>query len=139
MNDNRQSSLDDPVRDAINGAQEFTDPLDDLVQKTANDPGAPFAPEILAKLAELRKEHRAEFEKLRAQLKKAGCRITELDKAISAESGDTGGQGSTQADFLIDLAQSALLFHTADTTGYADLTVNGHRETWSIRSKGFRR
>jgi hypothetical protein len=30
------------------------------------------------------------------------------------------------------------LFHTADLVGYADMTIDGHRETWPIRSKGFR-
>jgi hypothetical protein len=40
---------------------------------------------------------------------------------------------------LIELAQSADLFHTPDSTAYADLDINGHRETWPIRAKGFRR
>src|SRR5262249_34421214 len=44
-----------------------------------------------------------------------------------------------QADILIGLAQSAELFHSPDGTGFADLDINGHRETWPIRSKGFRR
>ena len=76
---------------------------------------------------------------LRAQLKKAGCRVTALDEAIAEESGAKGGRGPTQADILIDLAQSAELFHTPDGTGFADLDINGHRETWAIRAKGFRR
>jgi hypothetical protein len=139
MNDNGPSGSDDPVRDAIDGAQEFTDPLDDLVQKTANDPGTPFKREVLVKLAELMKENRAEFEKLRAELKEAGCRVTELDKAISVESGDAKGQRSTQTGVLLDLALSAELFHTPDTQGYADVNINDHRETWPIRSRGFRR
>ena len=50
-----------------------------------------------------------------------------------------GGRGPTQADILIDLAQSAELFHAPDGTGFADLDINGHRETWPIRAKGFRR
>jgi len=62
-----------------------------------------------------------------------------LDEAIAEENGDIGGRGPTQADILIDLAQSAELFHASDGTGYADLDINGHRETWPIRSKGFRR
>jgi hypothetical protein len=44
-----------------------------------------------------------------------------------------------QADVLIEIAESANLFHAADGTAYADLDINGHRETWAIRSKGFRR
>ena len=46
---------------------------------------------------------------------------------------------ANQADFLIELAQAAELFHTADGTGFADLDVNGHRQTLAIRGKGFRR
>ena len=90
-------------------------------------------------LAALKKDDRAAFEALRAQLKSAGCRVTALDEAIAEESGDIGGRGPTQADILIDLAQSAELFHAPDGTGFADLDINGHRETWPIRSKGFRR
>ena len=103
------------------------------------DPGAPFVPEVLERLAALKKDDRAAFEALRAQLKKAGCRVTALDEAIAEENGDTGGRGPTQADILIDLAQAAELFHTPDGTGFADLDINGHRETWPIRAKGFRR
>src|SRR5262249_41545824 len=78
-------------------------------------------------------------EALRAQLKKAGCRVTALDDAIAEESGEADGRGPKQADILIGLAQSAELFHSADGTGFADLDINGHRETWPIRAKGFRR
>ena len=38
-----------------------------------------------------------------------------------------------QADIRIGLSQSAELFHTHDATGFADLDINGHRETWPIR------
>src|SRR5262245_53676645 len=39
----------------------------------------------------------------------------------------------TQADILINVAkEGAPLFHTPDGTGYADIEVNGHRETWAI-------
>jgi hypothetical protein len=48
-------------------------------------------------------------------------------------------KGKKQADVLIELAAKAELFHTPDGTGYADLMVAGHRESWPIRSRGFRR
>ncbi len=115
------------------------DPLAGLAEKTAADPGAPFMPEALEALAALKKDNRAAFEALRSQLKKAGCRVTALDDAIAEENGTPGGRGPTQADILIDLAQTAELFHTPDGTGFADLDINGHRETWPIRAKGFRR
>ena len=44
----------------------------------------------------------------------------------------------TQADILIDLAKASVLFHTPDGTGFADIDINGHRETWPIHSSGFK-
>ncbi|MGE3066943.1 MAG: hypothetical protein AB7K67_15260 [Hyphomicrobiaceae bacterium] len=130
---------DDPICAAIDAAEELRDPLEGLVERTGSNPGAAFAPDMLERLAALKREDRAAFEALRAQLKKAGCRVTALDDAIAEESGEASGRGPTQADILIDLAQSAELFHTPDGTGFADLDITGHRETWPIRAKGFRR
>jgi hypothetical protein len=130
---------DDPICAAIDAAEEVRDPLEGLVERTAADAGAAFAPDVLERLVALKRDDRAAFEALRAQLKKAGCRVTALDDTIAEESGEAGGRGPTQADILIDLAQSAELFHTPDGTGFADLGINGHRETWPIRAKGFRR
>src|SRR5256886_15666705 len=39
---------------------------------------------------------------------------------------------------LIDMALCEELFHTAAGTAFADIMVDGHRETWPIRSKRFR-
>jgi hypothetical protein len=130
---------DDPICAAIDAAEEVRDPLEGLVERTAADAGVAFAPDVLERLATLKRDDRAAFEALRAQLKKAGCRVMALDDAIAEESGEAGGRGPTQADILIDLAQSAELFHAPDGTGFADLDINGHRETWPIRAKGFRR
>jgi hypothetical protein len=138
MNDEHESKIDtakSQVAEAIGAAEDIPDPLDGLVEKTASDPGAAFTPEVLERLAAMKKDERAAFEALRAQLKSAGCRVTALDEAIAEESGDVGGRGPTQADILIDLAQTAELFHAR----FADLDINGHRETWPIRTKGFRR
>ncbi len=46
----------------------------------------------------------------------------------------------TQAEILVNLADQATLFHTPDgETGYAICEVDGHAETWPLRSKGFKR
>jgi hypothetical protein len=110
-----------------------------LVKKVAADPSSPFVPEALERLAALKREDRAAFEALRAQLKNAGCRVTALDQAIAEQDGEVARRKSTQADILIELAEAAELFHAPDDTGYADLDINGHRETWPVRTKGFRR
>ncbi len=127
-----------PILDAIDAAEEIPDPLDGLVEKSAEDPGAAFTPEVLERLVALKAEDRAAFEALRAKLKKAVCRITALDEAIMEESGD-GGRRPTQADILIDLAGAAELFHAADGTAFADLDINGCRQTWPVRTRGFKR
>jgi hypothetical protein len=56
--------------DAVND-----DVLAGLVEKTMTDPAAPFTPECLTELAELKKRDRHAFEKLRLQLRHAGCRV----------------------------------------------------------------
>jgi hypothetical protein len=44
-----------------------------------------------------------------------------------------------QATVLLGLAEhGAELFHAPDGTPYADIRVNGHRETWPVRAKPFR-
>jgi hypothetical protein len=110
-----------------------------LVEKTTTDPGSPFEPDVLESLSALEKDDRAAFEALRAKLKKAGCRVTALDEAITKESGGSDGRGPSQADILISFAKEIELFHSPDGAAYADLVVNNHRETWPIRTKGFRR
>lgn len=130
---------EDLICAAVDSAEELRDPLDDLLARTEANPGTPFAPEVLDALVALRREDRARFEGLRAQLKSAGCRVTALDKALAEEVGDDSGRGPKQADLLIELAQEADLFHGPDATAFADLQVNGHRETWRVRTKGFRR
>jgi len=44
-----------------------------------------------------------------------------------------------QADILIDLAGAADKFRTADCRVWADIHIGGHRETWPVRSAGFKR
>ena len=122
----------------IEVAEDIRDPLEGLVERTATDPGSPFEPDTLMRLVALKKDDRAASEALRAQLKSVACRVTALDGVIAEERGEAGGRGQTQADILIDLAQSAELFHAPDGTGFGDLDINGHRETWSIRSSGFK-
>ena len=112
--------------------------LDGLVERVKVDPGAPFEPAVLAHLAALKSEDPAKFEGLRAQLKKAGCRITELDRVMAREQGPAGDGRPKQADILIELAASAELFHDPSGIAFADIIVDSHRETWPIRGGGFR-
>ena len=131
----------DGVKPDIEDVVDAVDPLANIIEKTTADPGAPFAPEILTAIAELKKTDRAAFETLRAGLKRTGCRVTALDDALAEESGSgvANARSQTQTDILLRLAQGADLFHTPDLTCYADLDIKGHRETWLVRSRGFGR
>lgn len=64
------------------------------------------------------------------------------DKSGSKEKNEIKDKArKSQADILIALAKKngASLFRTPDGDGYADIVVNGHRETWPLRSSGFRK
>jgi hypothetical protein len=53
----------------------------------------------------------------------------------------SGGQKAkpkSQASVLVEVAQGAEFFHTGDGDTFATIPVNGHRETWALKSRGFR-
>lgn len=125
------------IKDAIDSAEEIVDPLNSLAEKTKQDPGAPFNIEVLKRLATLKIEDHPRFEVLRAQLKGAGCRVTALDAAIAEQTGHKRREPK-HAEVLLELAASAELFRDPNGTAYADVPVEGHRETWPVRSKRFR-
>jgi hypothetical protein len=78
----------------------------------------------------------------RADLKKSADREEaddEIDNDDDSRADRCDGRPPKQSDVLIELASTAALFHTPDGTAFADIVVNGHRETWQVRSKGFRR
>lgn len=138
MTDDSGADTGDDLGNVIDAAELFQDPLQRIVTAAKDEPSAPFASEALKMLAELRRTDRARFEATRAELKRAGVRVTALDEALDEEAGDSGR--TCQADRLVQLAtEAATLFHAPDGTAYADFPVNGHRETWPVRSKGFRR
>lgn len=94
MNDDQNKNGEHLIAAIIDAAEEIGDPLEELVAETATDPGAPFAAEMLERLAELRTDDRSAFERLRSRLKKAGCRIAALDRAIAEITGKLGGTRS---------------------------------------------
>ncbi|HEX2237336.1 MAG TPA: hypothetical protein VHJ19_03025 [Gammaproteobacteria bacterium] len=50
----------------------------------------------------------------------------------------TGKKDKSQATRLIELAAQAKLFHDQEDRGYATIFVAGHKETWPVKSKGFK-
>ncbi|MBX5465471.1 MAG: hypothetical protein IRZ26_07960 [Clostridia bacterium] len=54
-----------------------------------------------------------------------------------SDAGEEPGK-PTQAQVLIQLAQAAELWHSPDGEAYATFGAGGHRESWPVRSKGFK-
>lgn len=43
----------------------------------------------------------------------------------------------SSSDVLLNVAAAAKLFNANDGTSFADLIIDGHRETWPLRGKRF--
>ena len=43
----------------------------------------------------------------------------------------------TSSETLLEIGTAARFFHSTDGTAFADLIIDGHRETWPLRSKRF--
>src|SRR5256885_1098852 len=61
-------------------------------------------------------------------------RIRLADNGAAREHNGHAGRQST----LLEILNGAVLFHAPDQTAYADIEMGGHRETWNVRSAGFR-
>lgn len=68
----------------------------------------------------------------------AGAEAAEGHASNGTASAPAVGRGR-QADQLVVLAEPAELFRTPEGDVFGDLAVDGHRETWALRSRGFRR
>ena len=117
----------DDLLDLINNAEEYCDPLDNIVKKAKKDSGEAFEPEILEALSILKKQSRAEFETLRQKLKKVGVRVTELDKAMRQECDDI--MDDYEPDHL-DLARSVI-----DDIGFDNL-ISDKNDVWQWLNTG---
>jgi hypothetical protein len=96
-----------------------------------------------AEIIRLAKLSAVDYEHARKEAaEKLGVRTTILDKLVQAERVKLGlaEEVKTAADTLIDLAGRAQeLFHAPDGTAFATIPLADHLETWSVRSKGFRK
>jgi hypothetical protein len=118
--------------------------LRDLALRAATNPKTLFTIETLAALAALSQEDSGAYETLRGELKAVlkahGMRIRALDAAVAKVNprADDGPKQS-QTDILQDIVDKYThLFQTGDMTAYADVMINGRRETFGVKSKTFR-
>ena len=85
----------DDVRERIDAGAKPWPPMDwkdELAERAKSDPGAPFEPDMLARLAELRRDNAAEWQRLLRKLREAKVMIGDLKAAMAAtESRDSDG------------------------------------------------
>jgi hypothetical protein len=66
--------------------------------------------------------------------------MTRDEKSEEKKAAAEDKQKQKQADIMIRHAKrESELFHTPDGETWADINIRGHRETWLLRSKGFKR
>ena len=117
--------------------------LKNTIEKVKNgDLGAHLENEVIPDWRLLKQTDRAEFERLRAELKDIrGLNISSLENVIrEGNEGNEGEEANRQvAERLIELVnEKAEIFHDESDHCYATFTNNGHRECWSLESSGFR-
>ncbi len=65
--------------------------------------------------------------------------VERLKKELAAQEEGSDKEDETQADLLIKIATAnAFLFHDETKDGFAQIEINGHKETHSLQSKFFR-
>jgi len=103
------------------------------------DLGAYLENDILPAWRLLIQADRAQFERLRAELRGIrGVRIGALDEALREGGGDEA-ENLQVADRLVELVNmNTELFHDSSDNCYATFANKGHRECWELESSGFR-
>jgi Domain of unknown function (DUF3854) len=67
------------------------------------------------------------------------CGIDAFDRLMTKRRalGEEEGK-KTASDQVLDIAKTAVYFHTADKVAYANIQIDGNRHTYSVRSRAFR-
>ena len=73
------------------------DPLEGLLERVETDKGAVFEPQVLDGLRKLKKENRAEWERMRAKFKELKVGVTSLDDAMRGDDDRKQRAGEQQA------------------------------------------
>ena len=124
---------------------------DDLAERAKTDPGAPFEPDTVVKLAGLRRDNPPEWQRLRRELRKAKILIGDLEPAmadVAREDGDSlQGQplhwdevepcpdpvdGAALLDELVELIRK----HASLPDGGAEAVVLWALYAWCFRAFG---
>ena len=134
-------------------ASVISGPAESVEDQCSQDGGGSTHEDAAAEIAALACMKVIDFAKAKKKRAAAlGISATDLDKAVAeqrkqlkaaarASADDGDGKKGTQADILLRLAQDAATFFSVpgDDAAYAVVQLKGHRETWPLKSLGFKR
>ena len=141
MNEIRQAIENAAPPDAVKAETDAKNIIERAIEQTKADPGAPFEPEVVTALAEVRQASPADYLRHRQAFKKANRDVLlgELDRLVRAENLGGDDDPSSIADVMVSLVtEKADLFTDEEQTAYAAFRQDDHREVWPLDSKGFR-
>ena len=123
--------------DAIDKAREV---VADVTKRAKTDHGAPFESEARQALSLIRAVDPATWARTQQALKAAGVKLRALDDSLTDDEGDDASSGDrkSQADRLLEIGATAVLFHTPDDDAYARVEVGDHHEVLKLRSTAFK-
>lgn len=120
---------------AVAAAPIVFDPIQQLLDDVQGDTAACFEDEALDTLATLRATDPAKYQRVRTKLHASRVNVRELDKLTGVE--QSARRPGHDFELLRLIALEAELFRTPGGDTYADVIVDGHRETWAVSSQGF--
>jgi hypothetical protein len=102
------------VQALLHQADRHVDRLERLVEDAETDPGAPFESEAVDFLAALRERDKAAYERVRARLKKAHVRVSELDQEVGRRKPEGTADDAPGKGKPLDLPESELWAEPVD-------------------------
>ena len=118
--------------------EETVDFCVELLEQCADDPDFVYNPEVIKKLASLRSNDRARFEKLRRGFKKIkDIEISRLDARINEEGSDIKRK-PTQFETLKSFIDGIDLFKSPTEVGHACLEVSDRIQIVEVKSEAFK-
>lgn len=96
---------EEQIINLLDDAIPVIDPLENLIERSSQDVGEAYKPEVLSALLSLKKEDLPSYMTLRGRLKKAGIGITMLDEALQSHAHESGelGVDPDHLDFARDV------------------------------------
>jgi len=135
-NDDLPYNRKEHIVQLMNDAEMVKPPLEGLLERLKEDKGATFVPDVLESLIYLKANDFPHFENLRHKIKRAGCRVGELDSQMR-DHDSASSANETDIDKVIACVSDAELFSDSNKRAYANYIVKGAKQTAPIGSRAF--